>query len=329
MMKQSLVPLLPALLVNVACSALFPPDLPEEPPPLVDMEEPLDLFEEPKDERARKALPYGTFTGVEVVPAWRSLDEAEEENPGVRVKTIVEHSPGDIAGLTENDLLLEARDEAGRVKALAWTSQWRELELNARPGDEITVVYDRAGVEMEAKIRVIPRVRPSGRQPVERFREEGRIGVVLRTATEVEAQSSGLGPGGGAVIVGLTRNSPWRKAGLRYGDLVVAVNGKSVAHPQVVLDAIREAEESLDVRFIRGGEPHEVETAVSTRESELTRFTIPLIFEYEKDRDEKEISILFGIILHRTTAAAWEWRLLWLFRLRGGDADRLEEVDNP
>ena len=37
-----------------------------------------------------------------------------------------------------------------------------------------------------------------------------------------EARAAGLGPGGGAVVVGLSERSPWRAAGLRFGDLIVA-----------------------------------------------------------------------------------------------------------
>lgn len=322
--------LLPFLvLCTSACSVLFPPSLPEEPPPLADMEEPLELFEVPDDEGLRRELPYGCFTGLETAESWTSLDEAAEGGSGITVKKVVENSPADIAGLRRDDILLAAQDVAGKRHELSWPSQWRKLELAAQPGSELRIFFDRAGVDREAVITVIPRVRPPGRSPVERFREEDRIGVVLRTATEVEARGHGLGPGGGAVIVGLSRSSPWRSAGLRYGDLIVAVEGEPVDHPQVVLDGIREAEGELEIEIVRGGERHEVDAAVSKRASEMTRYTIPLIFEYEKIRDEKELWLLLGIVRHRTTAAAWEWRVLWLFRFRGGDADRLKEVDVP
>ncbi|MFQ5517227.1 MAG: RNA polymerase sigma factor, partial [Acidimicrobiia bacterium] len=76
--------------------------------------------------------------------------------------------------------------------------------------------------EAEAVVQAMERLRPADRGETERFREEDRVGVVVRTATEVEARAVGLGPGGGAVVVGLSRTSPWREAGLRFGDLIVA-----------------------------------------------------------------------------------------------------------
>jgi len=315
------------LLLASGCSTLLPRSLPDEAPPLFDMEEPLELFTEPDDEPERLALDYGSFTGIEVKSAFASLDDEQPE--GLLVKHLIENSPADAAGFEEDDLLLVAIGPDGEERELLWPSQWRELELGTKPGEEITVVFDRAGFEGEAVIRPVRRVHPAGRKKAVRFREEIRVGVVLRTATEVEARRADLSPGAGAVIVGLARSSPWRKAGMRYGDLVVEVAGRPVDHPQVVLDAIREGGETIEVTLRHGEEEATVTTALSRRESEVTQIGIPILWEYERDRGETDLSILLGLIKHKTTEVAWEWRILWIIRFSGGDADRLEEVENP
>src|SRR5204863_9943281 len=115
-------------------------------------------------------------------------------------------------------------------------------------GAGLAVVIDRGGVERKAEVGVVARVRAPERQDTTRLREESRVGVVLRSATEVEARAAGLGPGGGAVVVGLAAGSPWRAAGLRFGDLLTSIGGREVAHPQVVLDAIRAAPPASKVR---------------------------------------------------------------------------------
>ncbi|MEW6745152.1 MAG: PDZ domain-containing protein [Planctomycetota bacterium] len=329
-MKLHGIVLLPALAaLGAGCAALFPPDLPDELPPLADLVEPPELFAEPQDDAARQALPRGAFTGANVVVRWRSLEEAGTEEPGIRIKEIIENSPADIAGLRADDVLLRARDARSVEHELSWPSRWRQLELDATPGDAIAVVLERAGVEMRSTIHTIARVRPASREPSERYREESRVGVVLRTATEVEARQNGLAPGAGAVVVGLSTESPWREAGVRFGDLIVAAGGKPVDHPQVVLDAIRTAGETLELELVRDGEHHPVRTSVTRRQGEIRWFTIPLLFEYEKERGKMNLSILFGLIRHETTPHAWECRLLWLIRLQGGEADRLEEVSAP
>jgi C-terminal processing protease CtpA/Prc len=310
-----------------ACTSFGKDELPKEAPPLADMEEPVALLEEPADEPRRRELPLGSFTGVTVGETRRSLDDEAPAAPGVRVVRVVENSPADAAGVEEDDLLLAART-GGAERALRWPSEWRKLEQDTAPGAAIEVDLDRAGAERTVTIRTTARVRPAERAAAERFRDERKVGVVLRTATEVEARAAGLGAGGGAVVVGLSAHSPWRAAGLRFGDVVVTVDGRPVGHPQEVLEAIRRAKagDALALDVVRDGARLPVEARVSRRGDEVRRIRIPLVWTYERDRGEVETSLLLGALRTRSTAAAWEWRVLWLLTFRGGDADRLEEV---
>jgi C-terminal processing protease CtpA/Prc len=320
--------LLACALTLGACSSLVPTKLPEKEPPLADMEEPLALVQEPKDEAARVKLPLGGFTGVTVGDARRTLDETEGEPAGVRVARVVENSPADAAGLEVDDLLVEVTDAAGHRQALDYPSQWRETELAAKPGSVLHVVVDRAGVERKADVGVVARVRPPERQDTTRLREESRVGVVLRSATEVEARGAGLGPGGGAVVVGLAAGSPWRAAGLRFGDLITSIDGKEVAHPQVVLDAIRDAPKNarFTIGYAREGRASTTTAAVSRRATELSHVNIPVLFSYDADRGDAEWTLLLGLASYKSTIAAWQLRLLWLIRFGGGDADKLVDV---
>lgn len=306
--------------------------LPDAAPPLASMDEPLELFEEPDDEQLRRELATGVFTGVYVASAGGSLDELSGEPVGLLVTRLIENSPGVGAGLDVDDLLYEVRvNEDEDILELAWPSEWRELELGATPGDVFHIVYERAGVEQSCDLRTVVRLDPPGRSASERFREELKVGIVVRTATEVEARDAGLGPGGGAVLVGMAQESPWRAAGLQFDDLIVSVQGEPVAHPQVLLDEIRKAEagQSLALVVRRSGAELNVSAPVSSRVSEVTGFTIPLIFSTESERGTSETSFLSGLIGWKSTPAAWEFRLLWFIRLTGGDADRLEEVEVP
>ncbi len=308
------------------CASLIE-DLPDEAPRLADMEEPLELFAEPDDEEARVALPAGGFTGVVVAAAPRTLESIGGNDEGLRVVRVVENSPGDAAGLAEDDLLLEVVLDGGRPRPLRWASDWRQVELDAPAGSTLRVVFDRAGRDEDAALVVARRVRPARRLPTERYREEDRVGAVLRAATEVEARAAGLGPGGGAVVVGLSRASPWRTAGLVFGDLVVSVDGEPVAHPQMLLDAVRGAESDaeLDLEFVRDGTLFETTAAVTRRAQEVTDVGIPLLFSYESDRGDTELSLLLALIHYEATPVAWRWRLLWFVSFSGGDSDRLVE----
>jgi S1-C subfamily serine protease len=292
----------------------------------VALEEPLELMQPPDDEEARLALPRGSFTGLGVGDARSSLDDMLGEPEGVLVLAVVENSPADAAGIEVGDLLLEARTTATHV--LHWPSEWRELELESEPGTRIALLLDRAGAEFRCELSTVPRVRAAARLVSERLREEERVGVVLRTATEVEARMAGLGPGGGAVVVGLTRESPWREEGIVFGDLIRAVDGVEVAHPAVVVERIRAAPEhgALELEILRGGTTLTCSARLSSREQELKEVWIPLVFHLERERDQCATSALLGLFHHVRTPAAWRLRLFWLLRFSGGDADRLESL---
>jgi C-terminal processing protease CtpA/Prc len=319
-------PLSPAVLALVLAATGCASALPRESPRLRAMEEPLALANEPDDEAARIALAPGAFTGVVVGDSRDTLDAMLEEPEGLLVTAVVENSPAAWAGIEPGDLLLELEAPSSRV--LRWPSEWREVELESEPGTRLVLLVDRAGAERTVELVTEERLHPSERGAPERVREEERAGVVLRTATEVEARAAGLGPGGGAVVVGLTRESPWRAAGVRYGDLVRAVDGVDVAHPMVVLQQVRAAEaDEVELELLRDGERLTVRAPLTRREGELRELSIPLVYSYRKESDRKSWSALLGIVRWESTPAAWRLRLLWLFRMSGGDADRLESVD--
>ncbi len=307
-----------------ACSST----LPDAAPPLADMEEPLDLRAEPDDEAARRALPAGSFSGALVDDARDTLAGKLDEPGVLRVTAVIENSPAAAAGLEPGDLLLEARIGGGAPIALQHPSEWRQIEIDHAPGTAIELVVDRAGREARCRVELVGRVRPPARTASETFREEERVGLVVRTATEVEARAAGLGPGGGAVIVGLSHSSPWRGPGLRFGDLIAAVDGAPLAHPQQLLALLREPDRGgVRIDFVRAGERRSVVAPLSQRAGELSEFSIPLLVSWSSDRGHSDFSLLLGLFGYESTAAAWRTRLLWLITFGGGDSDRLLEVD--
>ena len=66
----------------------------------------------------------------------------------------------------------------------------------------------------------------------------GWIGVEAQEITSELAESFGLPDTEGALIAGVVRGSPADTAGVRPGDVLLAVSGKAVKDPQVMLDLI-------------------------------------------------------------------------------------------
>lgn len=318
------VALIALLGVATGCAS----DLADEPPPLSDVEEPLPLKEEPSDEAARKELPKGGFTGLYVTDARLSLDEMGDAGNGVRVETVVENSPAAAAGIRPGDIILDIAKNGGPSTELHWVSEWRKFELESKSGDSLKVVIDRAGEGHEATIAVEDRLAAPERTKIAYYREEKHLGFAARTATEVEARTAGLGPGGGAVIVGLSKKSPLRAAGVEFGDLLTSVDKSPLSHPQMLIDAVaqREAGDRLELGIVRGGAVQTVSVVLSERESEMQGFSIPGLISYEENGESSDFSFLLGFLGFESTPAAWRFKLFWLLNFKGGENDQLEEV---
>lgn len=298
-----------------------------ERPPLRDMELPLGWRQEPDDEAERLLLDQGCFTGIYVGDSRESLEALLDEPAGLVVVRVVENSPGAMAGVRVGDLILEVEKDGDWV-ALQYPSEWRAVELESVAGEVVRVLVDRGGLEEEVDVVVVPRVAPPEREASEELREEERVGVVLRTPTEVEGRAVGLAPGAGAVVVGLAAASPWRGAGIRFGDTIVELEGETLGHPSVLVDAIRaaEPEDTLALTLANGDGRRTVEARVTRRRREWKNIDVPILYSFERDRDRTETSVLLGLVRYRRNSAAWDLRILWLFRMHRGDADRLKKV---
>jgi Do/DeqQ family serine protease len=66
----------------------------------------------------------------------------------------------------------------------------------------------------------------------------GWIGVELGPVTPALAESFNLGTADGAIIKGVLNGGPADKAGAKPGDVLVAIEGKPIADPQSVLNAV-------------------------------------------------------------------------------------------
>jgi serine protease DegQ len=66
----------------------------------------------------------------------------------------------------------------------------------------------------------------------------GWIGVEAQEITSDLAESFGLPDASGALIAGVQRGSPADTAGIKPGDILLAVNNREVKDPQTMLDLI-------------------------------------------------------------------------------------------
>ncbi|MEY2747473.1 MAG: hypothetical protein RL112_2515 [Planctomycetota bacterium] len=295
--------------------------------PLRSWEEPPEAMREPQDEQERRALPTGSFSGIRVKSIRSSLDE--EPEPGLEVADVVENSPAAAAGVLVGDILLRAK-VGGATRGLDAPSDWRALELEVAPGVEVELARERAGVELRSVLVFVARIAPAAREDAARFREEDKLGLVLRGATEVEARAAGLPPGAGVVLVGMATTSPWRALpdAPRYGELITALDGTTIDDPARFLALVRAKDpaDELKVDWRRGGTTVSKELPLSRRAREMKRVALQPLFAWKREGERQSLSLLLGAFAWERGSALWKLTILWSFDLQGGDADRLEEV---
>jgi len=95
----------------------------------------------------------------------------------------------------------------------------------------------------------------------------GWIGVEVQDMTPELAESFGVKPDEGALIAGVMRGSPADKAGVKPGDVLLAVGGKPVKDAQVMLDLIAALAPGEKAAFglVRTGKPLEIQITVGKR----------------------------------------------------------------
>ncbi len=95
----------------------------------------------------------------------------------------------------------------------------------------------------------------------------GWIGVEAQEITTELADSFGLPDTEGALIAGVVRKSPADQAGIRPGDILLAVNGQAVKDPQVMLDLIADLQpgEKANFRLRRDREIREIQFKIGKR----------------------------------------------------------------
>jgi S1-C subfamily serine protease len=296
--------------------------------PLENMEVSRTLLAAPQDEEQRKELPLGVFTGVAVSDSQQTLEEQLKAPDGVLVTGIVENSPGAAAGIQEGDIILKAAIDANSPIVLQWASDWFRLEQTAQLDTVIHIYYDRAGRNFETMIKPVKRISPPSRLTGNSFREEAKVGIIVRNASEVEAGKAGLTRGEGCVVVGLSGTSPWRQAGVLFGDIITEINGKIIKNPQELLITINDLKKGDDVKIVvfRDDKKITINTSVSKRQKETKEVDIPFIFSYGNKGGIEKTSILFDLLSIRKTRVASEYKLFWLIKYTVGDSNRLEEI---
>lgn len=209
----------------------------------------------------------------------------EEEEGGLRISDVVDHSPAAEAGLREGDIIISLNGQEVQ-NAEFFARQVR----NRRPGEEVSLKIERRGKIQEVKVKLgaypeeearrelelrLPeffRTVPPPPAPSERMRiwERRRfIGVYLEEMSQELANYFGLKEGRGLLVTRVEAGSPAEIAGIKVGDVIIKADGErveTVDKLSLIIQRKRKGEK-VDLEIIRDRKPFNLQVQVDEEES--------------------------------------------------------------
>jgi S1-C subfamily serine protease len=184
------------------------------------------------------------FLGVEE-------DDDEDEDTQGLVVDVIEGTAAEMAGLQDNDVILSLN---GRP-----TDRWSDLSRfmqGSRSGDEVRIVYRRDGKEKQATAVLRSK---TDRTYSQKRRSRGYLGINLRSGDDQRV----------GVEVKVLPNSVAAKAGLRTGDVVVALNSTTIRDWEDITDFMSQTSvnDTITVTYRRNDEERRIPVVLAAETS--------------------------------------------------------------
>jgi predicted metalloprotease with PDZ domain len=231
----------------------------------------------------------GGYLGVylEEVTASRMKDLGVTEERGAIVMKVAENGPAEKAGLKENDVIISFNGR--RVDSVR---ELQRLLSETPPGRTVSVEFIRAGNRQTASVLLSDRVQ---RGPaielgkLENFSlkdipipEIGnftfgdftmfrgrRLGIAAESLTDQLGDYFGVKDGKGVLITQVFEDSPAARAGLKAGDVIVAIDNEPVENMRALTAAIdRKGEGQVAVKVMRNRSEQTINVTIEKAEGD-------------------------------------------------------------
>ena len=182
---------------------------------------------------------------------------------GVEVMEVTEPSAAATAGIRVMDIITSVDG-----KRMAKPEEMVEYIRSKKPGDKVELGILREGKDLSVsatlgEMKTVSEFRtfempmgPDMRQSIEEMMEQGPGRVIIREPARrqrmglsVEEQESGSG----LTILDVTPGSPAQKAGVRKGDVLMSIDGRSLSTVDDVRNALKGEPRDLDISVQRDG----------------------------------------------------------------------------
>lgn len=212
-------------------------------------------------EQARLDTPWiGVYT--------QSIDEDLQDafdlgrSDGVVIVDVMKDSPAGEAGLRRKDIIITFNG-----RAVSESTDLIDAVREASIGDKVEVVYVRRDKERTATVQIgsrsrdieedhefwVEKIGPGTQTYHFSSHPTGYIGVGIQNLTDQLGEFFGIEDGEGVLVTEVFEDSPAEAAGLKAGDIIVAVDGEDVARTDELSDIISTKEEgdNVSIEFIR------------------------------------------------------------------------------
>jgi serine protease Do len=168
---------------------------------------------------------------------------------GALISDLDKNGPGQASGLKVSDIILSFNG-----KDIQRSSDLPHIVGPIKPGTTVPAEVMRKGKKITLKITIGSRDMPVTAKERTSEAEKSRIGAAIEDLTDAEREAVGSD---GVVIVGIRKDSPAAKAGLRQGDVVVQLGFEDVLSVQNFKQIEKDlpSNKPLPVRVIRQGTP--------------------------------------------------------------------------
>jgi len=245
----------------------------------------------------RAAEPWFEGFGASIGASVRDATSAEltaaglSQPGGAFVIRVTEGGPAAKAGLMANDLVVEFDGEQVRsarhlVRLVRETATGRSVKatlvrdkaqrnVELVPSDATSIVVDGAAIQrqVERATRDLPRFRfdfdPDDFGRDFPFGDRQRLGVQLLPLSDQLATYFGVKDG--VLVASVVAESPAARAGLKAGDVITAVNNRTVSDAGDVLNEISRGESALSLTVMRDKKEVAIKATVPESQPRITR----------------------------------------------------------
>lgn len=215
----------------------------------------------------------------------------EEDGGGLKVSKVLKGSAAEKAGIKVGDVLTAIGGQpVGSFSEVR--KRLKEVEFG-KPFDvsvqrdgaslQLSATLEKRGFSSEEHARVMEKAHAARKKALEAYKyspfsSRGRLGISTQDLTEQLRDYFGVEKATGVLVTSVSEDTPASRAGLKAGDIIIAINGAKVSDTGDIRNELRKIESGdCNLTVVRNGKTKQFKATLEAREFELHR--MPMLME--------------------------------------------------